>query len=69
MVALTGCGQRGPLYLPTDAAAKGRATLPDLLTPGSPSNGNSSATSEEPRSGPPASAESPRTPRPTESSQ
>lgn len=33
VVALGGCGQRGPLYLPKDAAAKDRATLPDLLTP------------------------------------
>ena len=32
-VGLTGCGQKGPLYLPTDPAAANRATLPSLLTP------------------------------------
>ena len=31
--ALAACGQRGPLYLPTDAAAKNRATLPQTATP------------------------------------
>jgi predicted small lipoprotein YifL len=34
-VVLAGCGQRGPLYLPTEPAAANRATLPDLLRPGS----------------------------------
>ncbi|RST53735.1 LPS translocon maturation chaperone LptM [Variovorax sp. MHTC-1] len=37
-VALTGCGQKGALYLPTDPAAKDRATLPGLLIPESPRN-------------------------------
>ena len=32
-VGLAGCGQRGPLYLPTDPAAASRATLPELLLP------------------------------------
>ncbi|PJI98978.1 putative small lipoprotein YifL [Acidovorax sp. 69] len=32
--ALLGCGQRGPLYLPTASAAGQRATLPQTLTPG-----------------------------------
>lgn len=32
-VGLTGCGQRGPLYLPTDPAAANRATLPQVLLP------------------------------------
>jgi len=31
--ALVACGQRGALYLPTDPAAAGRATLPQLMTP------------------------------------
>jgi len=35
-VGLSGCGQRGPLYLPTEPAAANRATLPDLIRPGSP---------------------------------
>lgn len=34
--ALSACGQRGPLFLPTDPAAAQRATLPQLLTPGGP---------------------------------
>jgi predicted small lipoprotein YifL len=29
---LAGCGQRGPLYLPTGEAAATRATLPETLT-------------------------------------
>ncbi|RZI75271.1 MAG: hypothetical protein EOP80_09225 [Variovorax sp.] len=33
-VALSACGQRGPLYLPTEPAAANRATLPDLVRPG-----------------------------------
>ncbi|WP_414708515.1 LPS translocon maturation chaperone LptM [Ramlibacter sp.] len=31
---LAGCGQRGPLYLPTEPAAADRATLPETLRPG-----------------------------------
>ncbi len=34
--ALAGCGQRGPLYLPTDPAAAQRATLPETLNPAIP---------------------------------
>jgi predicted small lipoprotein YifL len=33
-VGLSACGQKGPLYLPTDPAARNRATLPQTLTPG-----------------------------------
>lgn len=36
LLGLAGCGQRGPLYLPTDPAAAGRATLPQVLVPGLP---------------------------------
>ena len=32
--ALAGCGQKGPLYLPTGEAAQGRASLPETLNPG-----------------------------------
>jgi hypothetical protein len=32
---LGGCGQKGPLYLPTGEAASGRATLPEILAPSS----------------------------------
>jgi len=31
--ALGGCGQKGPLFLPTGEAAAGRATLPETLMP------------------------------------
>ncbi|HNZ89869.1 MAG TPA: lipoprotein [Acidovorax sp.] len=31
--ALTGCGQRGPLYLPGTPEARQRATLPETLSP------------------------------------
>ncbi|MFT4248012.1 MAG: lipoprotein [Pseudomonas sp.] len=32
--AVAACGQRGPLYLPTEPAAAHRATLPQVLIPG-----------------------------------
>lgn len=31
---LSACGQTGPLYLPTEPAAARRATLPEILLPG-----------------------------------
>ncbi|MDO4591231.1 MAG: lipoprotein [Comamonadaceae bacterium] len=34
--ALGACGQRGPLYLPTDPAAQDRASLPDTVLPDLP---------------------------------
>ncbi|SDP59823.1 lipoprotein-attachment site-containing protein [Rhodoferax sp. OV413] len=33
MVVLGGCGQKGDLYHPAEAAAARRATLPQTLTP------------------------------------
>jgi len=33
VAALAACGQKGPLFLPTDPAAAGRATLPETLSP------------------------------------
>jgi len=30
---LAGCGQKGPLFLPTGAAAANRATLPETIKP------------------------------------
>jgi predicted small lipoprotein YifL len=41
---LVACGQRGALYLPTDPAAAGRATLPQLMTPESLRSSSSSST-------------------------
>ena len=32
--AAAGCGQRGPLFLPTDVPTNARATLPQTLRPG-----------------------------------
>ncbi|MEJ8846556.1 LPS translocon maturation chaperone LptM [Variovorax rhizosphaerae] len=32
-VGITGCGQRGALYLPTEPAAANRATLPEVVIP------------------------------------
>jgi predicted small lipoprotein YifL len=32
-VGLAGCGQKGALFLPTEPAAAGRATLPQSLNP------------------------------------
>lgn len=40
---LVACGQRGALYLPTDPAAAGRATLPQLMTPESLRSSSSSS--------------------------
>jgi predicted small lipoprotein YifL len=55
-VALGACGQRGPLYLPTDPAAKGRATLPSFVLPDSLDN--KSAAPSAPAASAPASAAS-----------
>jgi predicted small lipoprotein YifL len=33
LALLSGCGQPGPLFLPTDPAAAKRATLPETLNP------------------------------------
>jgi len=49
---LSGCGQPGALYLPTEPAAARRATLPETLIPGSRSDGAA------PRPAAPASAPS-----------
>jgi len=46
--ALVACGQRGALYLPTDPAAAGRATLPQLMTPDSLRSSSASAAAPAP---------------------
>lgn len=48
VVSVSACGQRGPLYLPTDPAAAQRATLPQTVVPGlapdaPASNGNATS--------------------------
>ncbi len=54
---LAACGQRGALYLPTDPAAAQRATLPQLLTPGS------SKASDEAAPKPAAASSAPTSPQ------
>ncbi len=55
-VGLSGCGLKGPLYLPTDPVASQRATLPQVLTP---SIGGTAAAPAAPASAPAAAASSP----------
>jgi predicted small lipoprotein YifL len=58
---LGGCGQKGPLTLPTDPEFKQRATLPEIVRrqlPGSPSPAGSS-TPATPTSSPASAAPSP----------
>ena len=56
---LAACGQRGPLFLPTDPAAAQRATLPQLLTPGGPRATTSDADADADAAAPkPAAASS-----------
>ena len=38
VVMLAGCGQKGPLFLPTGEAAANRATLPQSLNPAPPAS-------------------------------
>jgi predicted small lipoprotein YifL len=44
---LVGCGQRGPLYLPTEPAAANRATLPQAVKNSVPGTGPASAPAPE----------------------
>jgi predicted small lipoprotein YifL len=53
-MALSACGQRGSLYLPTEPAARNRATLPQVLLP-------------LPRSAAPDASAAPTTPSTTDS--
>ena len=53
--ALGGCGQRGPLYLPSGPAASQRATLPQTLAPGA---GNAVSGTPAPAAEAPADAAS-----------
>jgi len=47
--ALAGCGQKGPLYLPTDAASAQRATLPQILNPARAASAPSGTATPAPR--------------------
>ena len=44
---LVGCGQRGPLYMPTEPAAANRATLPQSVKNSVPGTGPASTTAPE----------------------
>jgi predicted small lipoprotein YifL len=48
VAALAGCGQRGPLFLPTTEAAAGRATLPQTIMPATPSSAPSATGTASP---------------------
>jgi predicted small lipoprotein YifL len=52
VMALAACGQKGALFMPTDAAAAGRATLPQSLNPSN--NVTPSPAPATPASAPPA---------------
>lgn len=62
---LVACGQRGALYLPTDPAAAGRATLPQLMTPDS-LRSSSSRSGEAAAPAPAAAASAPASGNSTE---
>lgn len=38
LMLLAGCGQRGPLFLPSGEAGAQRATLPQVLNPAAPAS-------------------------------
>jgi predicted small lipoprotein YifL len=49
VAVLGACGQQGPLYLPTEPAAAGRATLPETLRPGGLTATQPSSTASSPQ--------------------
>lgn len=49
LLLLAGCGQRGPLYLPTEPAAAQRASLPQSLDPTAPSRADAPSTPPTPQ--------------------
>jgi predicted small lipoprotein YifL len=51
-VGLTACGQKGSLYLPTDPAAKERASLPQSLLPNAPKTDDTATKSTQPTAPP-----------------
>lgn len=51
VAALPGCGQKGPLFLPTGPEAAGRATLGETLTPNLSAIPPAAAASAPPTSG------------------
>ena len=47
VATLAGCGQRGPLYMPTEPAAANRASLPQSVKNAVPGTGPASTTAPE----------------------
>ncbi|MFM9880558.1 MAG: LPS translocon maturation chaperone LptM [Burkholderiaceae bacterium] len=54
LVGLGGCGQKGPLYLPTAPEAAQRGTLPQVLQPDLPRGSGAGTPSQKPASVPAA---------------
>ncbi|MFY3386385.1 LPS translocon maturation chaperone LptM [Paracidovorax sp. MALMAid1276] len=54
--ALAGCGQRGPLYLPSAPAAQQRATLPQTLAPTRSGDSAAQTESQQPAARPATAA-------------
>lgn len=63
-LALAGCGQKGPLFLPAGADAVGRASLPQTLIPG-PTRGPVTSTAPASTASPAASPAAPSVNTPT----
>lgn len=60
LACAAGCGQKGSLYLPTDVAAAGRATLPQIALPiGSPSIPTPATSTGPTQPAPPLSRDAP----------
>jgi len=64
LIAMSGCGQTGYLYLPKEPAATGRATLPQSMWPAMPDKkiGDTSTTPTPGQSPAPASTNVPASP-------
>ena len=56
LLCLTGCGQTGRLYLPTEPAATNRATLPESLWPVMPKKKENAEPGATPPTAAPASS-------------
>jgi predicted small lipoprotein YifL len=60
LTLVAGCGQKGPLFLPTGEAAAGRATLPETLNPTNPTGSGTATVPSGAASGlPPSNTASP----------
>ncbi|WP_299763797.1 lipoprotein [Ramlibacter sp.] len=51
VAGLAACGQKGPLFLPTEPAAAGRASLTEILAPSTAVSGPQSPASAVPATG------------------